>query len=98
MKKYGKFAALVVIVLGAMVWLAFSGSSDSKSYYKTISELGKMGDQAHVKRVQAESGLHRQRAASRHLPGRRASLGRRKNGPGRRLPRHPDSGQMCLKI
>ena len=51
MKKYGKFAALVVIVLGAMVWLAFSGSNDSKSYYKTISELGKMGEQAQTKRV-----------------------------------------------
>src|SRR5438270_4287751 len=51
MKKYGKFAALVVVVLGAMVWLAFSGSNDSKSYYKTISELGKMGDQAQTKRV-----------------------------------------------
>jgi cytochrome c-type biogenesis protein CcmE len=51
MKKYGKFAALVVIVLGAMVWLAFSGSSDSRSYYKTISEVGKMGDQAQQKRI-----------------------------------------------
>ena len=51
MKKYGKFAALVVIVLGAMVWLAFSGSSDSKSYYKTISEVTKMGDQAQQRRI-----------------------------------------------
>ena len=51
MKKYGKFAALIVIVLGALVWLAFSGSSDSKSYYKTIAELGKMGGQAQQKRV-----------------------------------------------
>ena len=46
MKKYGKFAALIAVVLGAMVWLATSGSADSKSYYKTISELGKMGDVA----------------------------------------------------
>jgi cytochrome c-type biogenesis protein CcmE len=51
MKKYGKFAALVVVILGALTWLAFTGSTDSKSYYKTISELTKMGDQAQVKRV-----------------------------------------------
>ena len=56
MKKYGKFAALVVIVLGAMVWLAFSGSSDSRSYYKTISELGKMGPDGvfHATQIQAK--------------------------------------------
>jgi cytochrome c-type biogenesis protein CcmE len=51
MKKYGKFVALVVVVLGALSWLAFTGSTDSKSYYKTISELGKMGDQAYSKRI-----------------------------------------------
>src|SRR5260370_14547012 len=51
MKKYGKFAALVVVVLGALTWLAFTGSTDSKSYYKTISELTKMGDQVYAKRI-----------------------------------------------
>src|SRR5579864_6828756 len=51
MKKYGKFAALVVVVLGALTWLAFTGSSDSKSYYKTISELTKMGDQVYARRI-----------------------------------------------
>ena len=51
MKKYGKFAALVVVVLGALLWLAFTSSADSKSYYKTISELTKMGDQAYARRI-----------------------------------------------
>jgi cytochrome c-type biogenesis protein CcmE len=51
MKKYGKFAALIAIVLGAMIWLASSAGSDSRSYYKTIAELGKMGTQANEKRV-----------------------------------------------
>jgi cytochrome c-type biogenesis protein CcmE len=51
MKKYGKFAALIAVVIGALIWLATTGSADSKSYYKTIDELAKMGDQAHVKRV-----------------------------------------------
>jgi cytochrome c-type biogenesis protein CcmE len=51
MKKYGKFAALIVIIVGAVVWLAWAGLPESKSYYKTITELAKMGDQALEKRV-----------------------------------------------
>ena len=51
MKKYGKFAALVVVILGALTWLAFTSGTESKSYYKTISELSKMGDQAYAKRI-----------------------------------------------
>ena len=51
MKKYGKFAALIAVVIGALVWLATTGSADSRSYYKTIDELTKMGGQAQVKRV-----------------------------------------------
>jgi cytochrome c-type biogenesis protein CcmE len=51
MKTYGKFAALVVVIIGVLVWLAMGGISESKTYYKTISELGQMGDQAHGKRL-----------------------------------------------
>jgi cytochrome c-type biogenesis protein CcmE len=51
MKTYGKFALLVVAVIGLLVWLAMGGISESKTYYKTISELGQMGDQAHGKRL-----------------------------------------------
>jgi len=51
MKKYGKFAALIVVVVGTLVWLATAGMSESKTYYKTISELSQMGDQAHGKRL-----------------------------------------------
>ena len=43
MKKYGKFAALITIVVGTLVWLAFAGASETKTYYKTITEVGKMG-------------------------------------------------------
>jgi len=50
MKKYGKFAALIAIVIGTLVWLAMAGT-DSKTYYKTITELGQMGDQAYGKRL-----------------------------------------------
>lgn len=51
MKKYGKFAALIVVVIGTLVWLATAGMDETKSYYKTISELGKMGDQAYGKKI-----------------------------------------------
>jgi len=51
MKKYGKFAALIALVIGTLVWLAVSGGAESKTYYKTISELGQMGDQAYGQRI-----------------------------------------------
>src|SRR5690349_4796740 len=51
MKKYGKFAALVIVVVGTVVWLAFAGSADNNTYYKTITELGQMGDRAYGQRI-----------------------------------------------
>ncbi len=51
MRKYGKFAALIVVVVGVLVWLATAGMSDTKTYYKTINELGQMGNQAYGKRL-----------------------------------------------
>jgi cytochrome c-type biogenesis protein CcmE len=51
MKKYGKFAALIVIVVGTVAWLAFAGMSETQTYYKTVAELGQMGDQAYGKRI-----------------------------------------------
>jgi cytochrome c-type biogenesis protein CcmE len=51
MRKYGKFAALIVVVVGTLAWLAATGMNDTKTYYKTISELGQMGNQAYGKRL-----------------------------------------------
>lgn len=51
MKKYGKFIALVAIVIGTLVWLAAASMTDNKTYYKTIAELAKMGDQAYSQRI-----------------------------------------------
>jgi len=39
------------VVLAAGVWLAAGGISESKTYYKTIAELGQMGDEAWNKRL-----------------------------------------------
>lgn len=51
MKTYAKFTVLVVAIIGVLALLASSGINESKTYYKTISELNKMGDQATGKRV-----------------------------------------------
>lgn len=39
MKTYVRFGLLVVAIIGTLVWLAASGINESKTYYKTISEL-----------------------------------------------------------
>src|SRR4051812_690493 len=51
MKKYGKFAALITLVVGTLGWLAFTGGSQSQSYYKTVDELKQMGNKAYGKRI-----------------------------------------------
>ena len=51
MRKYGKFAVLIALVVGALIWLASSGATETKTYYKTIVELNQMGDRAFNERV-----------------------------------------------
>ncbi|HEX4592937.1 MAG TPA: cytochrome c maturation protein CcmE [Bryobacteraceae bacterium] len=54
MNTYVKFGAVVVVVIGVLVWLAVGGTNESKSYFKTISELKQMGDQAQVKHLRVD--------------------------------------------
>jgi cytochrome c-type biogenesis protein CcmE len=51
MKTYAKFTVIVVVILGVLVFLANSGINESKTYYKTISELNNMGDRATGTRI-----------------------------------------------
>ena len=51
MRTYAKFAVLVVAIVGVLIWLATSGISESKTYYKTITELNAMGDHAKGQRI-----------------------------------------------
>jgi cytochrome c-type biogenesis protein CcmE len=51
MKKYGKFVVLIAVVIGTLVWLATAGMKENNTYYKTITELHQMGDQAYGKRI-----------------------------------------------
>ena len=36
MQKYGKFAALIALVIGVLVWLGWNGAAETKTYYKPI--------------------------------------------------------------
>ncbi len=54
MKTYAKFGALVVVIVGVLTWLAMGGVSESKTYYKTITEVQQMGGQAHAKRLRVD--------------------------------------------
>lgn len=44
MKTYAKFGILMVVIIGTLVWLAAGGINETKTYYKTIEEVGQMGD------------------------------------------------------
>jgi len=54
MKTYVKFGALVAVIVGVLVWLAMGGVSESKTYFKTISEVTQMGAQAHTQRLRVD--------------------------------------------
>lgn len=51
MKTHVRFGLLVIAILGTLAWLAASGIRESKTYYKTISELRSMPPSESGKRV-----------------------------------------------
>ncbi|MBI1787999.1 MAG: cytochrome c maturation protein CcmE [Acidobacteria bacterium] len=59
MAKYWKFATLIVVIIGTLVWLAFAGAGESKTYYKTIAELKQMGDKAGTKRLRVAGDVEK---------------------------------------
>jgi cytochrome c-type biogenesis protein CcmE len=44
----------VVVILGTIGWLAYSGYGANKSYYVTIGELGGMGGKAYTSQLRVE--------------------------------------------
>ena len=56
-RRYLKFGVPIVIIVTALSYLAFSGMQESKSYYVTIAELGKMGDDAYSKRLRVAGNV-----------------------------------------
>jgi cytochrome c-type biogenesis protein CcmE len=51
MNKYFKFGSLMIIIVGTLVWLAVGGVNETKTYYKTVSELEQMKDTAKAQRL-----------------------------------------------
>ena len=51
MKRYWKFAVLVVVIIGTLAWLAVGGIKQTKTYYTTVAELNQMGHDALGKRL-----------------------------------------------
>jgi cytochrome c-type biogenesis protein CcmE len=55
--KYLKFGTATVMILLSLVYLAYTGAQDSKSYYATIKELKKMGSDAYSKRLRVAGNV-----------------------------------------
>jgi cytochrome c-type biogenesis protein CcmE len=51
MKPWMKFAILVTAIIGTLTWLAAGGINETKTYYKTISEVSAMGARAQESRI-----------------------------------------------
>lgn len=50
-KKHTQFGVAIAVVLLTLAWLAYSGVKESKTYYVTVAELQKMGDEALSQRL-----------------------------------------------
>ena len=51
MNTYLKFGILMAVIVGSLVWLAVGGVKETKTYYKTVPELQKMGKTAEGQRL-----------------------------------------------
>ena len=50
-RKFVRFGIAIAIIVISLGYLAYTGVQESKSYYVTINELNKMGDNAYTKRL-----------------------------------------------
>jgi cytochrome c-type biogenesis protein CcmE len=51
MNKYAKFAALMAVVVGTLIWLGTAGSTESETYYKTVKELNSMSGKSKTSKI-----------------------------------------------
>jgi cytochrome c-type biogenesis protein CcmE len=56
-RRYMRFGAVMVVIIVALGYLAYTGVQDSKSYYVTIKELGGMGNGAYSKRLRVAGNV-----------------------------------------
>jgi cytochrome c-type biogenesis protein CcmE len=52
-----KFIVAAVLIVGVVVWLAFSAAGDNKSYYVTITELQGMGQKAYTRHLRVAGNV-----------------------------------------
>jgi cytochrome c-type biogenesis protein CcmE len=55
--KYLKFGSVTVLIVLSLGYLAYTGVQDSKSYYVTIQELQKQGDEAYSKHLRVAGNV-----------------------------------------
>jgi cytochrome c-type biogenesis protein CcmE len=58
----------MAIVIGALMWLATAGINETKTYYKTIAEVGQMGDRAYSERLRVAGDV--ESGSIQRTPGR----------------------------
>jgi cytochrome c-type biogenesis protein CcmE len=76
MKTHIKFGVLMALVVGSLIWLAAGGISDTKTYYKTIAELGQMDNSARTQRLRVGGDVKPRSIVKKRLPSHiRASPG-----------------------
>jgi cytochrome c-type biogenesis protein CcmE len=51
MNKYAKFAAIMAVVVGTLIWLGTAGSTESETYYKTVKELNSMSGKSKTSKI-----------------------------------------------
>jgi cytochrome c-type biogenesis protein CcmE len=56
-RRYVRFGAVIVVIIVALGYLAYTGAQDSKSYYVTIKELNGMGNGAYSKRLRVAGNV-----------------------------------------
>jgi hypothetical protein len=74
MNKYGKFAALIVVVIGTLVWLATAEMKENQTYYKTITELGAMGNRAYNARIRVGGDVEEVLPGLEHIDATAANI------------------------
>ena len=56
-RRYLRFGAVIIVIVVALGYLAYTGVQDSKSYYVTIKELNGMGNGAYSKRLRVAGNV-----------------------------------------
>lgn len=59
MNKKFKFGALIVLVLGTLVWIGTSAIKSSQSYYKTVAELKQMNERDRAKQLRVAGDVQK---------------------------------------